>query len=176
MAHTFLRSGDDMTTRYFIDSNGAYKGGYDGETGVDTSEWIEVTARDHPGQIWIDGAWQFTKASLCGFLAEYRYNKEIGGIVLEGLPVPTDDRAKNLIAGKYSKVIAENDPDAAFTIKAAGQFMEITNAQLIGIFHAVNAHVQKCFDAEAVVYAAIMSDDITSKDEVYAAFETAFAA
>lgn len=165
-----------MTTKYYVDSNGAYQGGFDGEHGVDVSAWTEVDpSPPYPCCVWVNGGWTYTKTRLKAMLAEYRYNKEIGGIVLGGLPVPTDDRAKTLIAGKYSRVLEENDPTAEFVIKVAGQFMTITNEQLIAIFNSVNIHVQKCFDSESVVYTGITNDTLTTPEQVYGAFDDDYA-
>lgn len=162
--------------KYYVDEDGVYLGGYDDAAQAPQDSTEVSNPPDDARQVWVGDTWTYTKAHLKALLAEYRYNKEVGGITLEGLPVPTDDRAKTLIAGKYSKVIAENSPETEFTIKVAGQFMTITYQDLIDIFHAVNAHVQKCFDCEAAVYALIEDETVTSKETVYGAFDEAFEA
>jgi hypothetical protein len=165
-----------MTTKYYVDGVGNFLGGYD-ESIEPQEGWVEVTDLPESGfQIWNGTQWTWPKERLKALLAEQRYNKEIGGITVGELPIPTDDRAKTLIAGKYAKVVEENDPGATFTIKVAGSFLTITNADLITIFNTVNAHVQACFDAEAVVYAAIDADEVTTPEEIADALEAAYQA
>lgn len=164
-----------MATIYYADAEGAFLGGFCDSLVPPIGAIFVTTAPDDAHKVWVDGqGWVCTKTQLKAALAECRYNKEVGGIVLEGLPIPTDDRAKTLIAGKYSKVIAESPPDATFTIKVAGQFMTITYADLVAIFNAVNAHVQKCFDSEAVVYTAIEAGEVLTYEQVATAFNTAY--
>lgn len=163
-----------MGTIYYADENGVFLGGFDQAAPPPENASAVVPAPDDAHEVWDGEGWVATKAQLKAMLAECRYNKEIGGIILEGLPVPTDDRAKTLIAGKYSKVIADNTPEATFTIKVAGQFMTITHADLIAIFNAVNNHVQRCFDAEAITYTAIEVEEVLTHEGVIASFNAAY--
>ena len=49
-------------------------------------------------------------------LAEYRWEKETGGIVWNGVPIRTDDRSKMLLSGIQQKI--EKDADRDFFMNA----------------------------------------------------------
>ncbi len=85
---------------------------------------------------------------------ELRWQKEIAGILINGVPVATDDRSKTLILGKRAK--ARENPDMTFRWKAAsGDWVELTGTQIIAIADAVADHVQACFDREGELHDAI---------------------
>ncbi len=86
-------------------------------------------------------------------LASHRWQIECGGIEVGGEVIPTDDRAKLLIHGKYTR--AKENPALTFKWKAAGGFTMIDSATIIAIGDAVEAHVQSCFDNEEVHATAI---------------------
>lgn len=136
---------------------------------------------------WSDGrakpTWQqvldewdiYSEEVLFSHLASYRYQKEVGGIVLGGLPVRTDDRSKTLLSGKYSKALQENDPTKLNKVKLTSGFIDLTNQQLIDVFIAVADHVQKCFDAEASVFTLIDNNTLTTEEAIEDAFDSAYA-
>lgn len=85
---------------------------------------------------------------------DLRWQKEIGGIVINGIPVATDDRSKMLILGKRAQ--AQSNPAMLFRWKAAdGDWVDLTGAQIIAIADAVANHVQTCFDREGQLHDAI---------------------
>lgn len=86
-------------------------------------------------------------------LAAIRYAKETGGIVVSGAPIATDrDTQAKLIA-----VRIKAKENASYTVnwKTAGGFVSLDAATIIAIADAVSAHIQACFDREAVLTAAI---------------------
>ena len=108
-------------------------------------------------------------ASLVNYAARKRWEKEIGGIVVSGVAVATDDRSKQMIMG--ARIAAE--ADANFTtpwVAADGTVVELTAAEVIGVSNAVLAHVQNCFTTFASVKADVESDTITTRAQVDAAF------
>jgi hypothetical protein len=50
-----------------------------------------------------------TKDELIAYAADVRWRKEVGGIVVAGVPVATDDRSKQMIIG--ARLAANSDPD-----------------------------------------------------------------
>lgn len=114
------------------------------------------------------------KEHLFRHLANYRYQKEVGGISLGGLPVATDDRTKVLLVGAYNDAVYENDPDRLRQFKVEGNFATLNNAAIIGIALEVATHVQKCFDAEADVFTQIQNDELLTTGEVEAAFDESY--
>lgn len=93
------------------------------------------------------------KAQKLADLADLRWRMETSGIILNGVPVATDDRSKLLILGKRTKAAA--DPDMTFQWKAPTGFVTLTAAQMLAIADAVEAHVQGCFTREGVLAAQV---------------------
>lgn len=83
-------------------------------------------------------------------LAELRWRREISGASFAGVTVPTDDRSKILLAGKRLEAMANPDGQWAWKV-GPGQTVTLTAAQIVGLSDAVAAHVQACFDREAVI-------------------------
>ena len=155
-----------MTTKYYVDQSGIYLGGFSEANPDIPPSSVEVPSPPPcSGYSWNGASWIDTKPHLISSLAEIRYNKEVGGISLSGLPIRTDDRSKGLISGKYAKIINE-DPALTFLVKLSNSFITITNAQMVSIFLAVNAHVQKCFDCEAATLIKINDDTLTTAQAV----------
>ena len=105
-------------------------------------------------------------------VAAARWRAETGGISVEGVPVPTDDRAKMLVAAAASR--ADRNPSATFNwkiVEADGPFGElrigfipIDAAMVRAIRAAIEAHVQECFDREAALVGEI--DSATTNEAV----------
>lgn len=105
-------------------------------------------------------------------LSAYRFKKENGGIVFNGIPIKTDDRSKLLINGAVNDAILANDPDATRKFKTSTGWVTVTNAQIILIGQMVSAHVQKCFNVEA----SLENTTFETIQELEAAYEAAYAA
>lgn len=98
-----------------------------------------------------------------------RWRKETGGIVVGGVPVATDDRSKQMILG--ARLAAE--ADSGFTtpwVGSDGSINTLNAAQVIAISDAVLAHVAGCFATFAAIKADIDTGDITTREEIDAAF------
>ncbi|MGP9823749.1 DUF4376 domain-containing protein [Ectopseudomonas khazarica] len=109
-----------------------------------------------------DGA-QFTEpesvpADWPALIAARRYEAEIAGIDIEGMHVDTDDRSKLLINGAALEAML--DPAYAMQWKTPAGFVELGAAQVLAVARAVRAHVQACFDREAVLLAAAADGSI----------------
>ena len=165
-----------MTTTFFIDTNGTYRGGFSGPHGVDTSSWTAVPERPSPGHTWSGTSWTSTKSSLKDHLADYRWQKETGGITFGGLPVRTDDRSKMLLSAVQQEIATLSDPTHTRVVKTTAGFVTLTDSQLSALYTAVISHVQKCFDCEQSLISSIDSSTLTTTQEVEAAFDAAYAA
>jgi hypothetical protein len=99
---------------------------------------------------------------------EARYRKEVGGLMLAGMPVATDDRSKLLIFAARTK--AKEDAETTKRWKTDGGFVTLDAATLIAIGDAVEAHVTACFDLEDDVVTQIEAGTITTREQVDAAF------
>lgn len=79
------------------------------------------------------------------------------GITVAGVQIHTDETSQTRIMG--AAVAAMLDPDYSVQWKAAdGTFVMLAAVQVIGIASAVRAHVQACFDREAVLRTAVISE------------------
>ena len=94
---------------------------------------------------------------LKGYAAHARYQKEIAGITVNGIPIATD-RAGQMRA-IAAQMMAIADPTMVFHWKKAdGSFAQLTADQVIAIGKAVVMHVQACFGAEASISAALSAN------------------
>lgn len=92
------------------------------------------------------------EAALAALSAK-RYEVETGGIIVNGLPVATDDRAKTLLLGARLEVLG--NPTLTLRWKTADGFVALSATQIVAISSAVRAHVQACFNREADLSALI---------------------
>lgn len=112
----------------------------------------------------------FSKKLLEGFLPEYRYKMEIGGIIVSGTAIPTDRETQaKLIA---MRIKAKEDANYVVNFKTPNGFVTLDAATIIVIADAVHDHVQKCFNAES----AIDPNDYNSATEIKAAFDNVYGA
>ena len=89
-------------------------------------------------------------------LADYRWQRETGGMVFMGFPLATDGTSQTKYIG--AAMAAQIDPALVIHWKCAdGSFVSIDAAAILGIAQAVRAHVQACFDREAELAASINS-------------------
>lgn len=110
-----------------------------------------------------------TKSDLAAYAADLRWHIEVGGIVVGGVPIATDDRAKLMITG--ARVAAMEDPGwSTIWHGADGQTYPVDAAAMVAISNAVQAHVNSGFAIFAAVKSAIEAGAITARAEVDAAF------
>lgn len=114
---------------------------------------------DHPG------------LSLPEYAAAKRWEREVGGIELNSLQVATDDRSKLMISG--ARQGAEANAEFTTQWKAPSGFITLDAAQIIAISNAVLAHVAACFAIEQQVLAAIETGEVTTTEQIDAAYLTA---
>ena len=100
-------------------------------------------------------------------LAGLRWEKETGGTLFNGMPVATDAVSQTKYIGAV--VGAQIDPDAVINWKMAdGSFVTLDAQAIIAVAMAVRAHVQACFDNEALlkaqVEAAATAEEIAAVD------------
>jgi len=107
--------------------------------------------------------------TLAEYAAAKRWEKEVGGIEINGLTVATDDRSKTMISG--ARVAAMANPDFTTAWKgSSGEFVPLDASAVVAISDAVLAHVSNCFAIEAQVLADIEDRTITAVEQIDAAF------
>jgi len=106
---------------------------------------------------------------LVAHAADKRWQKEVGGIEVAGIPVATDDRSKAMIIG--ARLAADADPAwSTMWVGADGAVYPIDAVAIVAISDAVQAHVNACFTLYAGVKAEIDNGDIASVEQIDAAF------
>lgn len=96
------------------------------------------------------------RAAKLARLAAYRYGVEVGGVIVGGATVSTDDRSKTLLMG--AKLKAQADPNYQVDWKTGpGTYATFGAAQIIAVAEAVESHVSACFTAEQVHAEAILA-------------------
>lgn len=109
------------------------------------------------------------KNNLIAYAAAKRFNKEVGGIVVNGAAIATDRQSQAMINGAYN--MATNDANFTTQWKVNNTtFVLLTAAQIIGIAIAVGTHVAACFAQEATAVAGINANTITTAAQVDQAF------
>lgn len=99
-------------------------------------------------------------AALKQQVATERYNNEVKGIIVNGMPVDTGRDSQGLIAGACLAAVI--DPAYIVNWKCAGGiFLQLTAQQIIGVATAVRAHVQACFNREHELLTAIDNNTFT---------------
>lgn len=95
------------------------------------------------------------KAERLELLADKRWSVETAGCLVGGMAAATDDRSKIMIEG--ARTAASANPSYAISnFKVApGSFITLTAPQILAVSDAVRAHVQACFDNEAVISSQI---------------------
>lgn len=106
---------------------------------------------------------------LKAYAADKRWRKEVGGIVVNGVPIATDDRSKQMIMG--ARLAAEADPNFTTPWVANDNSVHtLSAAEVIAISNAVLAHVAGCFATYATVAPQIESGAIAGAAQIDAAF------
>lgn len=128
---------------------------------IDEALWLRLT-QETDGQWVIDAEGVITKHPLpeivedfIQLIARTRFEHETAGITLEGTAIDTTRDSQSLITGAV--VQAMLDPGYTLNWKTPTGFVQLTAVQIIGIATAVRAHVQACFDREAMLLDAIQN-------------------
>lgn len=105
---------------------------------------------------------------LPAYAAMRRWQKEVGGIVVNGVPVATDDRSKMMLMG--ARLAAQADANFTTRWKTPAGFVTLDAATFIALSDAVLAHVDACFATEAAVLDDIAAGVITTAEQIDNAF------
>lgn len=106
---------------------------------------------------------------LVAYANNASWRKEVDGIIVDGIPIATDDRSQLKILG--SRVAANANPAWSTVWDAAdGISYPIAAATMIAISDAVEAHVNRCFAIRASVKAQIAAGTITTTAQIDTAF------
>jgi hypothetical protein len=112
---------------------------------------------------------QLGPAGLIAYAADARWRREVGGILVGGVSVATDDRSKTMVLGARVAATANAAWETVWH-GADGQIYPLNAAAMIAISDAVEAHVNGTFATFAIVKAEIEAGEITTLAEIDAAF------
>lgn len=132
-----------------------------------------------PGWTWsAEGGFQSpqpeppTAAELIAYARDKRWQIEVGGRIVAGVPIATDDRAKiMLISARFAASI-----DTAWQTVwqgTDGNGYPIDAQAMVAISDAVHDHVNATFATLATVLAAIAAETIRTRGEIDQAFANA---
>jgi hypothetical protein len=97
------------------------------------------------------------KTQALARLAEKRWAVQSGGFTVNGVTVGTDSDALARLTGAYN--LAASGAQSSFRFKSgAGVFVELNAAQMTGLFQAVAAFIQACYDREKELSDAIAAE------------------
>lgn len=86
-------------------------------------------------------------------IADQRYQVETSGVLVDGMSINTDDRAKTLINGSAIKAML--NPAYTLRWKTPTGFVDLPSTQVLVMAQAVADFVQACFDREADLLVAV---------------------
>lgn len=109
-----------------------------------------------------------TSEELKALAATLRWQREAGGVTVQGAVIDTSRESQALINGAFN--LAKDDPDTIIRFKAAAGFVTLDAATMIAIGRAVAHHVQACFAQEGDVVDAIEAGTITTFAQIEAEF------
>lgn len=104
------------------------------------------------------------KAAKREEIASARWEMQNGGCEFGGMQILTDGPSQIALSGAY--LAAAADPNYTCKWKTPDGFVELTSDEIIAAANAVRAHIQGCFDMEAVLAGKI--DAAETAEEVAA--------
>lgn len=106
--------------------------------------------------------------TLQEYAAAKRWEKETGGLEVNGAIIDTTRDSQNMITGAYN--YAQANPSKPVSFKAASGWVQLSAAEVIEIALAVGDHVQALFDLESTLADQIAAGIITTIEQIDAAF------
>lgn len=125
-------------------------------------KWVDNTPEPEPEPI-----------DLIAYTAYKRWEKETGGIEVNGQIIDTSRESQSMITGAYS--YSQAHPSELIQFKAASGWVTLDAPTMAAIATAVGAHVQACFALEASVASQVGSGTITTTGEIDAMWQAAMA-
>lgn len=134
---------------------------------------IQVPIKPGADYEWQDGAWVHVppQIDMIAYTAQKRWEKETGGIEVNGQIIDTSRESQSMITGAYA--YSQANPSETIQFKAASGWVTLDAPTMAAIATAVGAHVQACFALEANIAGQIANGTITTTGEVDAAFAVA---
>lgn len=95
-------------------------------------------------------------------IADHRFNIETGGIVIDGMPVPTDRNTQSILTSMNLR--ADRDPEYRVDFKISpGEYINLGRTEIVALGDAVYAHVQAAFAREKELNERIDAGEIITR-------------
>lgn len=107
--------------------------------------------------------------SASQYLANYRYDVEVGGINLGGVIIQTDRETRANLLGARTEAL--EDSSATTDWKTGQGFVTLDASTMIAVANAVKDHVKKCFSAERHVQGLIDGGTVSTVEAIKDAFD-----
>lgn len=108
---------------------------------------------------------------LAAYAASERYRVEVGGLTFAGHRFDTD---REVGQPKITRAELKALSSPAYTIPAfktaSGEFVALSNAEILALGDALDTHVQICFGVEATAKAGVAAGKVTALAQVDALF------
>ena len=140
---------------------------------ITTEQWLELI-NNSGYRKWLDGEIVIydpppPPVDLYAYAADARWRKEIGGITVNGVPIATDDRSKQMIIG--ARLAASVNPNwSTMWVGSDADIYPVDATAIVTISDAVQSHVNACFTMFADVKADIDNGTVTTVQEIDGAF------
>lgn len=133
---------------------------------LDALEWLDGK-QTRPSDDEITAA---IPSPLIAYAATKRWQQEVGGILYNGLTIPTNDRAKLLVLG--AAMTLEDDATVPFIVGGV-VYDKLSGTDFRALNAAITKHVQLSFAALASVLASIADGTIKTETDVDTVFAEA---
>jgi hypothetical protein len=139
---TITRSGDTLTQEIPADQVDDAKAKHDNLAATGKLTDDQIAALDPPPSA------DSIATGLLAYSSDQRWQKEVGGITVNGIYMPTDEQTQYTLTGAVTMV--QVAPDTVIQWKIAdGTFVTLPGPELVMLAQAVATHVQNCFGVEA---------------------------
>lgn len=162
-----------VLSKFWIDAAGIK------HVGPLSPDWQELVCKfgdalRHDGTQWlIVPKAEIRRSALHAYASQRRWRAEIAGVTVDGLAVPTDERTQAVLTGAYARAKADPTYVIARWKIGPGQYLGLSNEQIVAIGERVAGHIQSCFDLNATIDEQIEAGEITVEAQIDGAFAAA---
>ncbi len=111
------------------------------------------------------------RQTLLTWAAAARQAKQVSGFTFNGMRIETDPESRGVLTGAY--VLAKDNSDFSIPNWKVddGHYVTLDRETILAVGDAVTAFVQACFDKNKEVDDRVASGEITTREQIIAAFK-----
>lgn len=121
-----------------------------------TSQWAVANGKVTAAYTVHDRTLQERRDILIPRIEQMRWDKEVGGMIFNTMPIPTDDRAKTLIMGARTAAVEQGDAYSDEWKISPGVYVPLDATAAIALGDALLAHIRACFAREKALIQAVL--------------------